>query len=331
MPRARQRRCGMPACKPLLAPWYASVEEILRRNAGRFDLVYLHRAGNAAAYSKLVRQHCANALLVYGVADLHHLRLARQGAVEDRPELQAAARCRRFEALMAAQLADVVITHSHAEAAWLRQQIPGIRPAVIPWSVPVRRDVPGFAQRRGVAFIGNFGHVPNPDAVHFLAQAVLPLVRQADAYIRFQVIGSDMLAAARALARPGLEMVGPVPARDAVLDSVRLSIAPLRFCAGLNDTVMQSMAAGVPCVGTAIAYEGMDIAAPLAGCIADSPQALAAAILRLHGDAAAWSAVSHAGLRHALVTFSASAVEAEMRAVVAPVLRRWARIEAQAG
>ena len=73
--------------KPLLAPWYASVEEVLRRHAGRIDVVYLHRAGNAAAYGRLVRQHCPQALLVYGVADLHHVRLARQGAVEHRPEV----------------------------------------------------------------------------------------------------------------------------------------------------------------------------------------------------------------------------------------------------
>ncbi len=42
--------------KPLSAPWYGSIEEILRRHSGRMDLVYLHRAANAAAYSKLVRQ-----------------------------------------------------------------------------------------------------------------------------------------------------------------------------------------------------------------------------------------------------------------------------------
>ena len=76
-------------------PAYASVEDVLRRNAGCFDLVYLHRVPVASHYLQLARRHQPRARVVYSVADLHHVRMARQAAVEDRPELLAASRTMR--------------------------------------------------------------------------------------------------------------------------------------------------------------------------------------------------------------------------------------------
>ncbi|HUD60146.1 MAG TPA: Hint domain-containing protein [Acetobacteraceae bacterium] len=317
--------------RPLLAPWYGSVEEVLRRHTGRIDVVYLHRAGNAAAYGKLVRQYCPRALLVYGVADLHHLRLARQGAVEDRPEVSRYADRLRIEELMAARLADVVITHSNAEAALLRAQLPGVTVAQVPWSVPLRQSGIGFAEREGIVFVGNFGHAPNADAVHWLAQEIVPLVQQQDPAIRFRVIGNDMPESLRRGALPGLELVGPVERLDKVYDSARLTVAPLRYGAGIKAKVIESLAAGVPCVGTNIAFEGMALPTALSSCIADTPAAFAAALIGLYRDEAAYASTAEAGQRYALVNNSEVCVDGLMRQALAPALRQWAGITEELG
>jgi glycosyltransferase involved in cell wall biosynthesis len=317
--------------RPLLAPWYGSVEEVLRRHTGRIDVVYLHRAGNAAAYGKLVRQYCPRALLVYGVADLHHLRLARQGAVEDRPEVSRYADRLRIEELMAARLADVVITHSNAEAALLRAQLPGVTVAQVPWSVPLRQSGIGFAEREGIVFVGNFGHAPNADAVHWLAQEIVPLVQQQDPAIRFRVIGNDMPESLRRGALPGLELVGPVERLDKVYDAARLTVAPLRYGAGIKAKVIESLAAGVPCVGTNIAFEGMALPTALSSCIADTPAAFAAALIGLYRDEAAHASTAEAGQRYALVNNSEVCVDGLMRQALAPALRQWAGITEELG
>src|SRR5262249_14436918 len=92
------------------APAVSSVEEVLRRSPGRFDLVYLHRAGNALAYAGLARQYQPSARLIYSLADLHFLRVGRQADAEARPELarEAAELCRRE--VLAMRLVDSVIT-----------------------------------------------------------------------------------------------------------------------------------------------------------------------------------------------------------------------------
>ncbi len=97
-------------------PLVASVEEVLRRHRNTFDVVYLHRLANAEAYAALARTWQARARLLYCVADLHHVRLARQAAVQASAELADEARAVRVRELNAMRLCDAVVTHSTAEA-----------------------------------------------------------------------------------------------------------------------------------------------------------------------------------------------------------------------
>ncbi|MFI4949396.1 MAG: Hint domain-containing protein, partial [Alphaproteobacteria bacterium] len=49
------------------APHYSCVEDLLCRQAGTFDLVYLHRAAIAERYLPLARQYCPKARILYSV------------------------------------------------------------------------------------------------------------------------------------------------------------------------------------------------------------------------------------------------------------------------
>ncbi|MBF0860366.1 hypothetical protein HKD24_14365, partial [Gluconobacter sp. LMG 31484] len=88
-------------------PFYSSVEDLLRRQAQSFDLVYLHRQSIATRYLPLVRQYQPQARVIYAVADLHHMRIARQAAVEERPELMPRARQLRDAEYAVARQTDV--------------------------------------------------------------------------------------------------------------------------------------------------------------------------------------------------------------------------------
>src|SRR5262249_12750446 len=157
--------------------------------------------------------------------------------------------------------ADCVITHSAAEADQL-QQIPRLKAEakirVIPWSVPVAPVQRPFAERSGVAFIGGFGHAPNVDAARWLVHDVMPLVCQEAPDIRCLLVGSGMSEELRSeLQRPGVDVLGRVDTLTDVFERIRLTVAPLRFGAGLKDKVLRSMGAGLPCVGTSEAFKGM--------------------------------------------------------------------------
>jgi glycosyltransferase involved in cell wall biosynthesis len=108
---------------------------------------------------------------------------------------------------------------------------------------------------------------------------------------------------------------------DAELAARRISIAPLRFGAGLKGKVGESLAAGVPVVGTTIAAEGF--ARPERGMlIADTAADFAGAMMRLEADDALWAALSAGGRKLVSETLGLGACEAALERILAGLLVR---------
>lgn len=304
---------GVACCS---SPDYASVEEILQRKADEFDVVYLHRISNAAKYGELVRYYLPNARLIYSVADLHHLRLGRQASIEDHPGLLGIAYRLRLQEFTAASLADRVITHSSEEAKILQAQVGTAKVDVVRWTAPVAATTVPFSRRRGMAFIGGFDHAPNVDAARWLIAEIMPLIRQSDPDIECLLVGSGLSEALRRSCGEGIRCVGPVEDLGAIFDRVRLTVAPLTYGAGIKGKVVDSFAAGVPCVCTPIAAEGMDLPAILKDCIADDAKAIAEAILRLHHNQKANDECRRAGLQYIGMMFSEQKLDGAIREII---------------
>ena len=295
-------------CRPL----HGSVEEVLQREAGGFQLVYIHRATNVR-YLPLVRHYQPKAFVVYSVADLHHLRLARQADAEQRPELMEASHRARAVELSATRAADCVITHSGVEQALLASAVPNARVFTVPWSMPCQPGSLPFEQRGGVALIGSYSHPPNLDAAWWLVQDVMPLVRARDPAITCILAGSDMPDGLRAVVSPGITAVGFVDQISSLLGQVRLTVAPLNFGAGIKGKVLDSLAAGIPCACTPIAAEGLDLPPPLDAMVGANAAQLAEIIVRLHNDARFNQACREAGLAFIASRNSEARVDELMR------------------
>jgi hypothetical protein len=315
------------------APWVGSVEEVFSRLGEGLDLAYLHRFALMQRYAALVRRWCPAARLLYCVADLHYLRLGRRMAVEaglpgggmiaaDAPpeHLPNEAAGLRTAELLAVLGADAVVTHSSFEQALLRREVPEANVHLVPWEVPAQPTGVAFAERSGVAFIGSFGHAPNLDAAHFLVETVMPLVWAEDPTIPCLLVGSDLPASLRTAAgrapAGGVEVLGQVPRLAEVWDRVRLSVAPLRFGAGLKGKVLDSLAAGIPCVCSPMAAEGMNLPPDLFALVGDTPAALAAIILRVHNDAPDNAGLAVSGLAWVRRALSAACIDAALAAAV---------------
>lgn len=137
---------------------------------------------------------------------------------------------------------------------------------------------------RGFSILGNFSHAPNSDAALWLAEEIMPLVWRQRPDIRCVIAGADIPEQIRQLAAPSIEVIGHVPDCGALFDKVRLSIAPLRFGAGVKGKILDSLGAGVPCVMTPIAAEGMELPRDFTDATGETAEALAALIISLHDD-----------------------------------------------
>jgi GT2 family glycosyltransferase/glycosyltransferase involved in cell wall biosynthesis len=279
----------------LYHPYYFSVEDVFRKRPIPFELVYLHRYSNASKYAGMIRQHFPKARILYNVADLHFLRVEREAEVQNDPSLrEKAEQLRRLE-LGAMSFVDCVIVHSAAEAGLLRELAPQIAVQVVPWTVSPREIAAADANDTTIAFIGGYRHTPNLDAAKWAAQQLMPLLRPQVPGIELLLVGSHMPAAISALAARDVVPLGHVPALDSVFERVRLTVAPLRYGAGLKGKVLDSLAAGVPCVMTSIAAEGIELTDELRVLVADDPETLAQRVAMLCHDDDAHRRIAAAG------------------------------------
>jgi glycosyltransferase involved in cell wall biosynthesis len=264
------------------APYAKGPVDVLERLGSRLDLVYIHRYPNARGYLDDVRRLAPQARVVFSVADLHHLREEREAELlgDDTRKAQSAAL--RDKELDIIGRVDAVITHSDVEADLIRAALPECNVHVVPWTVSARPVTRPFDERSGVAFIGGFDHAPNLDAARWLVDEIMPLVRREDPSITLSLVGAG-LPAGFTEGHEGVRALGWIPdLHEAVLSRVRLTVAPLRFGAGLKGKVLESLASGVPCLMTPNAAEGLPRMTQIQEWTFNGAEAFSRAIIATH-------------------------------------------------
>lgn len=295
------------------APAYPTVESLLRTQANSFDAIYFHRLTNAGRYLDLARLYMPGARLISSVADLAWLRLERQAIAENRPELRTASGQEKVREHMATWASHSVITHSPIEADLLAAAVPTASIHVVPWHLELKEPPLPFERRHGVAFIAHYGHAPNIDAAKWLVSDILPLLRAQAPDIEILLVGSAMPDLIIQMGEiPDVRVLGHIADLDSFLRSVRLTIAPLRFGAGIKSKVLESWAAGIPCVATPIATEGMNLPAELQLSVASSAADLAQLTAELYHASEKAASLAEAGRDYIRIRHSAERVRSAL-------------------
>jgi GT2 family glycosyltransferase/glycosyltransferase involved in cell wall biosynthesis len=299
------------------APYTSTVEEYFRQCAQKPTVIYIHRLSNALKYAGMVRFYAPDCQILYSVADLHFLRLAREASLLGAADVSVEARKTRAMELSVMSLVDKVIVHSHHEVEVLTRLAPGARISQLAWTVPVvPLDTP-VAARAGVAFIGGYRHRPNVDAAVHLVQTIMPLVRVAGKPAHCTLVGSNMPAEVAALSSPDVETAGFVARLEPIYRRVRCTVAPLRYGAGIKGKVLDSLSFGVPCVMTDMAAEGLDLPAGLRWLVASSDAEFALKIIALHDDDERFLELAHEGQAFIRENFNAQEIQARLRDILA--------------
>jgi glycosyltransferase involved in cell wall biosynthesis len=169
-------------------------------------------------------------------------------------------------------------------------------------------DIPGsstpFSLRRDWLFIGSFQHTPNIDAVVFFMDKIYPLVRERLRDAKFYIIGDKAPPEIVALANDDVIVTGLQLDVRPFFESVKLSVAPLRWGAGIKGKINQSMGFGVPVVATSLAVEGMALTDHEDILIADEPEDFARALIELYESEELWNRLSKNSIKKTRQLFS---------------------------
>jgi GT2 family glycosyltransferase/glycosyltransferase involved in cell wall biosynthesis len=276
---------------------YRYPSDYISDRGSEFGVFYLIRYEVAEPLLELLRAVSPNAKIIFHTADLHFLRESREAELSnEEPRRIAAARTRDREVAVMRR-ADLTVLQSPAEVPFVRAYLPAGNVSVFTaLYIPVIQDSPSFAQRANLFFLGGFSHTPNVDAVLWFVREVWPLVRSEIPELQFHIVGAEAPTSVRDLGKiEGIKIVGYVQDLAPVLSTYRIGIVPLRYGAGIKGKLAMTMGAGVPCVSTRIAAEGMGIEPGVHAEVADDPAQFARAIVDLYLDANHWAALSEKG------------------------------------
>jgi GT2 family glycosyltransferase/glycosyltransferase involved in cell wall biosynthesis len=290
-------------------PYIKSVREYLAVHGSKFDVVLLSRCDFARKHMLDVRLHAPQSRIIFDTVDLHFLREHREAQLTGDPEAKYKAQEKQRLEHELIERADETWVVSSVEQQLLQKEWPHASIQVVSNIVDIPGSRTAFALRRGWLFIGSFLHRPNIDAVLFFVEKIYPLVSQRLRDAKFYIIGDKAPPEVVALADENIVVAGLQRDVGQFFDSVKLSVAPLRYGAGVKGKINQSMAFGVPVVATSVAVEGMGLTDHEDVLVADEPEGFARALIELYESEEVWNPLSENGIRKTKERYSVEAAQ----------------------
>jgi sugar transferase (PEP-CTERM/EpsH1 system associated) len=189
-----------------------------------------------------------------------------------------------FEA-RAATAARATLVVNEREATLARKMAPAANVMVVSNGVDARhlRPVNGPGAIPQLVFCGVMNYQPNEEGMLWFVRDVWPLVRARRPDSRLAIVGSDPTATLRAACAGdgAIEITGRVADVRERLWTSAIAVAPLRVARGIQNKVLEAVAAGLPTVVTSAVAEGLPGNVLPACPVADTPELFAGAVLDL--------------------------------------------------
>ena len=279
----------------------AELDGILRER--NFEVTQIENM-HLIAYARRIRETAPRTRLILDWHNIESEILARY-AENDRNPLRAMYAKRTAELSRNVEndllrLCDAHTVCSERERQALLARAPGARIEVVGNGV----DCDFFAEadakdgaRGDVLFMGRMDYHANIDAALYFAREVWPLVRQRRPELRLVIVGAQPAAQVLALRKEGITVTGTVEDVRPFYRGALVSVVPLRVGGGTRLKVLEAMAAGTPVVSTSLGAEGLAVTVGKDILIADTPEAMADAIVSLQAQSPPWQELVANGRR----------------------------------
>lgn len=177
-----------------------------------------------------------------------------------------------------------------------------------------------------VGFVGVMSYRPNVDAVCWFVSRCWDEIRAACPEAVFRIVGRSPARRVRRLARvPGVQVVGCVEDAAGEVRQFDVGVAPMRFAGGVQNKVLEAMAAGKPVVLTNKAALGLAGHHDREYLIADRPAEIVEDVVRLLRDPLERRRIGLAARRFVAVHHCWEEMVRRFELIVAGVVVRTAR------
>lgn len=290
-----------------------SIKDILEANMYKAAFMeFYHIAENYLPRVKLLQPSC---YIIVDTVDVHYLRLRRKyDLTKDANDLSEAESTKKKEISIYSQ-ADIVLTVTEEDAKNLMNENPKMTVRILP---NIHEVIPpaGTKDRNEIVFVGGFNHPPNVDAMIYFCEDILPRIRKVIPKVRFTIVGSNPPPQVIALSNDYVSVTGYVPSTTPYLHRAYISVAPLRYGAGMKGKIGEAMAHGLPVVTTSIGAEGMGLKDRENVFIADSPETFSDAVIELMLNDILYNNIQKNSLEHISKNFTPEVVGSQIEHIM---------------
>lgn len=206
-----------------------------------------------------------------------------------------------------------------------QERIPGYPSVVMRNGVDLEYFAPrpGAAEPHHLVFTGVMDYYPNVDGCVWFVNEILPRVRAHFPATRLSIVGARPSAEIERLGRTsGVTVTGFVDDTRDWLARACVAVAPLRIARGIQNKVLESLAMGLPTVGTTCATQGVEGEPGRDFLVADDAAAFAAAVVGLLEERDSASELGAAGRRFVAEHYDWERTLAPLDEILAQCARR---------
>lgn len=234
----------------------------IQDNGNSIDYIVLSRPHISKKYIDFLKEY-TNAKIIYFAVDLHYLREQREYQIKKEKSILESSKYWKQVEFDIMLKSDISCFYSHVEVDEIKKENSDIKAIQVPLYIFDKFPEITYShkERQDIMFVGGFGHNPNIDAVIWFLDEVMPKIKQTGLLFNFYIVGSNIPKSILSYAEKDKNIIITGRISDEELNKLystcRLSIAPLRYGAGMKGKVVESLYNGIPLVTTSIGAEGL--------------------------------------------------------------------------
>ena len=326
---------ALPSRNPLQSvySWQPAMARQIAQRASRneFDIVHVEHL-RGSRFGLFLKARLPHLPVVWDSVDcISHLfqQAAKQsrsffGKFITRFELN---RTRRAEGDLACRFDHTLVTAPSDRNALLGLVPPGKSPSeisILPNGVDLEYFHPGAQFQRDpetIIFSGKMSYHANISMAKYLVEEIMPRIWKLRPAARLYIVGKDPAPAIKKMTRnPLITVTGTVDDIRPFLWRATVSVVPLLYGAGIQNKILEAMAAGTPVVTTCHALSALQAQPGKDLFVSDDPDGFSQAVLQLMANRELQQKTGDAGLLYSRTFHSWTSIASQLVNIYRQVL-----------
>lgn len=304
---------------------YHQGNELIEIFKKRFDVIIFEFFYTALNHLSIIKDYNPDVPIIIDTVDVHFAREVQMAEVHKDVKMYERAIENKKEELDAYHRADLVWTVTERDKDILLQEDSSLKVDVIPniHKMDGEERRVNRIERNTMLFVGGFLHQPNEDGVLYFCKEIYPLIKEKVQNARAWIVGDAPTPAVKALVSDSVEVIGYVTDIKYYLERSHVSIAPLRYGAGMKGKVGEAMAEGIPVVTTCVGIQGMDVINGKHLIVADTPEEFAKGVLRLFEDEILYDRIARSAKEYMRERYTPEIVEKKLVSSIGGIFSKY--------